>query len=76
MRLQIRKTLVKTKIGQDKLINNLLLHNANGTVDVLASETTNYCKVERNGTREIAAPIARPDHRKSKFGLRQGIKLT
>ena len=34
-----------------------------------------YCKVERNGTREIAAPIARPDHRKSKFGLRHRIKL-
>ena len=37
---------------------------------------TYYCKVERNGTREIAAPIARPDHRKSKFGLRHRIKLT
>ena len=34
-----------------------------------------YCRVERNGTGEIVAPRTRPDHRKSKFGLRQGIKL-
>jgi hypothetical protein len=35
-----------------------------------------YGKVARNETREIAARIARPDHRKSKLGLRHDRKLT
>jgi hypothetical protein len=35
----------------------------------------NYCRVERNGSRDTVRSIARRDHRKSKFGLRQGIKL-
>ena len=30
----------------------------------------NYCRVERNRTGDVATPIARRDHRKSKFGLR------
>ena len=34
-----------------------------------------YCRVEQNGTRDVATSIARPDHRKSKFGLRHAIKL-
>ena len=34
-----------------------------------------YCRVERNRTRDVAAPLARRHHRKSKFGLRHDIKL-
>ena len=34
-----------------------------------------YCRLERDKTRDIASPLARRDHRKSKFGLRHGIKL-
>jgi hypothetical protein len=34
-----------------------------------------YCRVERNGTRVVAATSSRRDHRKSKFGLRYDIKL-
>ena len=28
-----------------------------------------YCRVERNGTRDVATPLARRDHRKSKFSM-------
>ena len=34
-----------------------------------------YCRVERNGTADVSLSIARPDHRKTKFGLRHAIKL-
>jgi hypothetical protein len=34
-----------------------------------------YYKVEKNKTSDVAASLARPDHRKSKFGLRHDIKL-
>jgi hypothetical protein len=36
---------------------------------------TDYCTVEWNKTRDVAAPSSRRDHRKSKFGLRHAIKL-
>jgi hypothetical protein len=35
----------------------------------------NYCQVGWNGTGEVAASLARPDHRESKFGLRWPIEL-
>jgi hypothetical protein len=41
----------------------------------IANLLTTYCKVERNGTADVATPIARRDHRKSKIGLRHRIKL-
>ena len=34
-----------------------------------------YCFVEKIRTRDVARPLARQDHRKSKFGLRHAIKL-
>ena len=34
-----------------------------------------YCQIEQNRTADVVAASARRDHRKSKFGLRQGIKL-
>jgi hypothetical protein len=34
-----------------------------------------YCRVEQNGIADVAPSIARPDHRKSKFGLRHVVKL-
>ena len=34
-----------------------------------------YCQVERNGTLDVSASLARRDHRKSKFRLRHDIKL-
>ena len=36
---------------------------------------TDYCTIEWNKTRDVAAPSSRRDHRKSKFGLRRGINL-
>jgi len=44
-------------------------------IDIQNSVRRVYCRVETKKTRDIAAPIARPDHRKSKFGLRHAIKL-
>jgi hypothetical protein len=38
------------------------------------STMVQYCKLERNKTGHVAAPLARRDHRKSKFGLRHCIK--
>ena len=37
--------------------------------------TSVYCRVGCNGTGDIAAPLARRDHRKLKFGPRYSIKL-
>jgi hypothetical protein len=37
--------------------------------------TSQYCRVERNKTRDVAPSRSRRDHRKSKFGLRHAIKL-
>ena len=34
-----------------------------------------YCQIGQNGTRDVIIAIARRDHRKSKFGLRQATKL-
>ena len=34
-----------------------------------------YIRIEQNRTADVVAASARRDHRKSKFGLRQGIKL-
>ena len=39
------------------------------------SQIKTYCTVERNGTPDVAAASSQPDRRKSKFGLRHGIKL-
>jgi hypothetical protein len=36
---------------------------------------TVYCKLEKNKTRDVASSRSRRDHRKSKFGLRDDIKL-
>ena len=42
---------------------------------VTQPQNSDYCKVERNKTRDVAPSRSRPDHRKSKFELRHGIKL-
>jgi hypothetical protein len=46
-----------------------------GSGDLYSWLSNHYCRVERNRTGDVATPIARRDHRKSKFGLRHGIKL-
>jgi hypothetical protein len=60
-----------------QILYTLRSMHRNESVCRLGRGTTcsNYCRVERNGTADVATPIARWDHRKSKFGLRHALNL-
>ena len=67
-------------LGNGSTYTRYSIHSERSSVErrwrVLKTKfSTMYCILDKNGTREVVIAPARRDHRKSKFGLRHGLKL-
>ena len=68
------KKVIK-KVRSKSYMSLRVVLDAHSCVTRLVGSASTYCKVEKNGTWDVARPLARRDHRKSKFGLRHAIEL-
>ena len=72
---QLPATGKTTKYSSTKFSTNLLLLSSLLRVNLVHLLNLHYCVIEKNRTWGVVIAPARRDHRKSKFGLRHGIKL-